>query len=70
MAQTAGCGVVLLMLAVSWLVTGLVIMLLWNVIVPGVFGGPALTLWQAMIGGFLVSVIGKLLGFGGSSSRS
>jgi len=27
---------------------GLIVMLLWNALIPGLFGGPALTFWQAL----------------------
>ena len=69
MKTGAAISVVVLVLAISWAITAAIIMLLWNVIVPGVFDGPVITFWQALAGGFLIGVVGKLLGFGRSNSN-
>jgi hypothetical protein len=38
----------LLFLAVALTVFGLIVMLLWNALVPELFGGPLLSFWQAV----------------------
>ncbi len=42
-------------------VTGLVVMLLWNALLPVLFGLPAVTFWQAVGLAVLVKVFGLLL---------
>jgi len=59
-----GCLAILVIIALGWLITGGVVLLLWNLVVPAMFGGPVITFWQAVVACMLISVIGKLLGFG------
>ncbi len=37
-----------LLAAVALALFGVVVMLLWNALIPGIFGGPALGFWQAV----------------------
>ena len=37
-----------LMMVVGMLIFGAIVMELWNVLVPDIFHGPALTFWQAL----------------------
>lgn len=57
--------IALALLAASAL--GLIVMLLWNALIPALFGGPALTFWQA-VGLLLLSKI-LFHGFGGGGHR-
>lgn len=67
-AVAGGCAIVVLILVASWLITAAIIFVLWNWLVPGVFNGPVITYWQALVGGILIGVIGRLVGLGGNNS--
>ena len=55
---TAGaCAVMLAAIAVVFLIGPFVLMLAWNLVVPSVFGGPTIDIWQALGLSILVSVI-------------
>jgi hypothetical protein len=60
---------VLLALALTfgcYALTGWILMLLWNWLVPALFQGPVLTFWQGVGIVFLLSLIGSILGLGRS----
>jgi hypothetical protein len=63
----AGCFIVLCIVAVSALIGGLILWVLWNAAVPSIFHGPVITYWQAVLLAALLSVIGN---FFKSSSNS
>ena len=43
------------------LLVGLILMLLWNAVVPVLFAGPVLGFWQAVLFSLLLSFVGNLL---------
>jgi formate/nitrite transporter FocA (FNT family) len=65
-----GCAfvaVVLVVFAALWLGVAAVFMLVWNAVVPDVFGGPSLTYWQAVLVALLGNFIGGFFRSSGSS---
>lgn len=64
--QLIALGVVAIALAgIGWTVSAWILQVLWNWLVPQVFGGPVITYWQSFVAIALLSFIGSF--FKGSS---
>lgn len=56
-----GCAAIVAFLALVLGITlfgAFIFMVVWNVFIAGVFGGPELSLWQALAGWLLIGIIG------------
>lgn len=60
MEKVAGCVIAAIVWAALYFLLALVLMLLWNGLVPDVFHGPSLSYWQAFIA---ILLLGFVAGF-------
>ena len=52
----------IILLVIITLVSGGVLMFIWNVVVAGIFHGPAISYWQALVLGAGISILQSLFG--------
>lgn len=55
------CLITIVIVLAFALICGLIFMVVWNIFIPVVFGGPTLTYIQAFAGWLLLAIIGNLL---------
>lgn len=58
-AGLAGCAVFTLLILVALLLTPFILMVAWNEVIAGVFGGPSLTFVQALLTWWIIGIFGS-----------